>query len=83
MFCNPSIYLVFHVLDTRYLIEQQEEGKDNNGIKSGAHGLSSLIPWTIGRDCPDDLLALSNGQSMGLRNTGCLKWKTVETMSPI
>jgi hypothetical protein len=83
MACHPAIHLVLYLPDAGYLIQNPEQGMANNGVKGGTYGLSSLITAAIGGDRPDDPLSLCHSQSICLRNTRCLKRKTVEAVSPI
>jgi len=83
MACHPGIHLVLHRPHTGEVIQQPEQGKANHGVKNCADGLSPMKAIAIRKDGPDRLLTLCHGQSMCLRNTGCLKRKTVQTVSPI
>jgi len=83
MACHPGIQLVLNLPDAGALIQKLEQGQANNGVKSGAYGLSSLIAAATGSDCPEDPLTLCHGQSVGLRNTRCLKRKALEAVSPV
>jgi hypothetical protein len=62
MACYPGIELILNLPDARAVIEQPKLGKANQGIKSGAYCLSSLIAAPIRRDRPDGPLTLSHGQ---------------------